>query len=135
MNILLSSRPVALETSITFVRIITGLLMLFHGLEVFNAQKIAEYSTWDSFKTFENPVFMAYVGKGAEFLAGLLLTIGWFTRVGALLLICIMAYITFKISEGRFWYEDQHPFLFLLLGIVFLFAGGGKFSLDKKTFG
>lgn len=108
--------------------------MVYHGWEVFDAAKIKAYSQWDSFKGYDSPLLMAYIGKGLELIAGLLLTVGWLTRVGALFLTITMLYITFNVAEGRFWYEDQHPFLFALLGIVYLFAGGGKYSLDRKLF-
>jgi uncharacterized membrane protein YphA (DoxX/SURF4 family) len=41
-----------------------------------------------------------------------------------------MAYITFIVGHGKIWYEDQYPFLFVLLGLVFIFTGPGKFSVD-----
>jgi putative oxidoreductase len=43
----------------------------------------------------------------------------------------IIAFICFRIGQGRFWYEDQHPFLFVLLALFFVFAGAGKYSLDE----
>jgi putative oxidoreductase len=45
-----------------------------------------------------------------------------------------MAYITFKIGHGKFWYEDQHPFMFVLFGLLFFFTGPGKWSLDHVLF-
>jgi putative oxidoreductase len=34
------------------------------------------------------------------------------------------------VGHGRFWYEDQHPFLFALFGVLFFFTGPGAWSLD-----
>ncbi len=39
------------------------------------------------------------------------------------------------VGDGRIWYEEQHPFLFVLLGIVFFFTGAGKWSFDYLFFG
>jgi hypothetical protein len=56
-----------------------------------------------------------------------MLTLGLFTRLAALVLIGTMLFIILFIGQGRIWFEEQHPFLFLLLGLVFYFteAAGG----------
>jgi putative oxidoreductase len=113
------------------VRIIVGLLMIYHGKEVFDNKLLSEYSLWDQFKGFSNPKLVVTIGKGVELVCGILLTIGFYTRIGALLLILSMLYITFFIGKGSFWYGDQHPFLFVLLGVIYLFFGGGNFSIDN----
>ena len=77
---------------------------------------------------------MPYLGKGAEFLAGVLLILGLFTRVAALIIIGTFAYITFFVGKGKFWMDDQYPFLFALLGLVFFIIGPGAWSLDGKLF-
>ncbi|MDZ7650561.1 MAG: DoxX family protein [Cytophagales bacterium] len=65
-------------------------------------------------------------------MAGLLLTAGVFTRIGALFLIGTLGYITFFVGQGNFWYEDQHPFMFVLLGVIYLFYGPGAWSVDRR---
>ncbi|WP_373549454.1 hypothetical protein [Haliscomenobacter sp.] len=67
-------------------------------------------------------------------MAGILLTLGLLTRVGALICIGTLAYITFFVGHGKFWYEDQHPFMFVLFGVLFFFMGPGKWSLDALLF-
>ena len=131
MTKLLSSAPVAQQSGLAFIRIIVGLLMVYHGLEVFDAGKIKDYAQWDFFKKFSSPAFVVYIGKGAELLAGIFLTIGLFTRFASLVLIATMLYIAFYVGSGKIWYEDQHPFLFVLLGLVFFFSGSGKWSVDE----
>ena len=132
MKNFLSHVPVWEVEAIAVIRIIVGLLMIYHGWEIFSAAKMNEYAAWDSFKDHSSPLIMVYIGKGAELLAGLLLTIGLCTRIAALFLIFTMLYIAFIVADGRVWYEDQHPFLFVLLGGVFFFRGGGKWSLDES---
>ncbi len=129
-----SSSPFSLNGAIATVRMITGLLMIYHGYEVFDDEKMKVYFEWDVFQELPAPVLMIFIGKIIELIAGILLTIGFLTRIGALLLLFVMIYITFFIGQGKFWYEDQHPFLFILLSIVFLFYGGGRYSLDHILF-
>jgi len=65
---------------------------------------------------------------------GILLAIGLFTRVAGLIIIGALGYITFFIGKGKIWYDDQHPFMFVLVALIYLFAGGGPYSLDKLLF-
>jgi putative oxidoreductase len=118
------------RTLISVVRIITGLMMVYHGIEVFDHTKMAEYAKWDSFKNM-NGLFMTYLGKGAELVAGAMLVLGFYTRVASIIMIGTMAYIAFFIGHGKVWYEDQHPFMFVLIGFIFYALGGTKWSVDE----
>jgi putative oxidoreductase len=125
----LSPKPVLLDKILATIRIVIGLLMVYHGYEVFNSEVMSGYIKWDVFQN-KAATFLVYAGKSTELIAGILLTLGLFTRVGAVLLIGTMLYITFLVGHGRFWYEDQHPFMFVLFGVLFLFSGPGAWSLD-----
>jgi putative oxidoreductase len=116
------------------IRIITGLLLAYHGLELFDAKIMETYLGWDKIKVLPFPEFLTYVGKAIELAGGLLLAIGLFTRIASLLIIFDMLFICFYIGNGKFYYEDQHSFLFALLAIVFFFAGSVKFGLDNHFF-
>jgi len=135
MKAFLSAKGLYQEVGLTFVRIVVGLFLAYHGWEVFDATKIQEYAQWDVIKKFSSPLTMAYLGKGSELVAGILLTLGLLTRFACLITAGTMLYITFFLGHGRIWYEDQHPFLFLLLALIFIFTGAGKYSLDAKLFG
>ncbi len=74
------------------------------------------------------------LGKGTELVGGVLLFIGLFTRLACIVLILTMLYITFVVDHGKIWYEDQHPFLFVLLGFVFIFTGPGNMVLIEYYF-
>ena len=114
-----------------FLRVFIGIFLIIHGKEVFDTAKMQEYIKWDAFITKS---YMPYIGKGAEFVAGVLLVAGLFTKVAAFITICTFTYITFFIGNGKFWMEDQHPFMFGLFGLLFLFTGPGAVSLDELFF-
>jgi putative oxidoreductase len=126
-----SSKPFALNTGLLIIRVIVGGLIAYHGIEVFDPTKMQEYTKWEM---FSNSSLMPYIGKGAEFVAGILLMLGLLTRAAALIIIGTFLYICFFIGNGKFWYEDQHPFLFALFGFLFLFTGSGSYSLDNLLF-
>ena len=133
MNSFFSSTPIALPQGIGLVRIIVGALIVYHGQEVFNPELMNEYMSWDTFDK-SNARLLVYLGKSSELIAGISLLLGLFTRIGAIITIGTLSYITFFIGNGKFWYEDQHPFMFVLFGLLFLFTGPGAWSMDALIF-
>ena len=109
-------------------------MLVYHGLELFDKEVMKGYTTWDSFKGFSSPAVMIYCGKASELVAGILLTLGLFTRLACLIMIGTFLYITFFVGHGKFWYEDQHPFMFVLIACVFFFTGPGRWSTDALLF-
>jgi uncharacterized membrane protein YphA (DoxX/SURF4 family) len=134
MNKLFSSSPLWQTGGLTLIRMIVGLFMIYHGWEIFSAVKMNEYLEWDIFKQSSSGKVLVYMGKGAELAGGLFLFVGLLTRIAAIILIATMLYISFFIGHGKIWYDDQHPFLFVLLGLVFFFTGGGRWSVDGLLF-
>jgi putative oxidoreductase len=134
MNRLFSSSPIFQNEALAVFRIITGIFLIYHGQEVFDHDKIVEYSKWDVIQKMPSPLFMAYLGKGMELITGILLVLGLFTRIASLCLAITMLFIVFKIGSGKFYADDQHPFLFALIGMLFFFTGPVKWSIDKKLF-
>lgn len=129
MKKLFSSTPIYPDKAIAIIRIAVGLLMAYHGLEVFDRETMQSYLTWENFNGSAGE-FLVYLGKASEFISGVLLTLGLFTRLGGLIAAGTLAYITFFVGHGRFWYEDQHPFMFVLFGVLFFFTGPGAWSVD-----
>jgi putative oxidoreductase len=129
-----SPDPLWSDYGLVAIRILTGLLMAYHGAEIFNRTAMEVYLTWDVIKGLPAPELMVYVGKGIEFFAGVCLAVGLFTRIASLFIIIDMLFICFKIGNGRFYYEDQHPFLFALIALIFFFTGPVKWALDFSIF-
>lgn len=119
----------------SIARIITGILLIYHGVEIFDKSKMIDYGKMLTDLKMSEPQLMSYLGKGSELASGILLTAGLFTRAGAIILTVTMIIITFRIGEGRIFMEEQHPFLFCVLGIIFCFSGGGRWSTDNLLFG
>jgi putative oxidoreductase len=133
-NKLLSPLPLWQDTGLVLLRILTGALMIYHGLEIFDRTKMLPYMEWEVIKSLPAPETMLYIGKGLEFVTGICFVLGLFTRIAALFIAIDMLFICFNVGGGKFWYEDQHPFLFALLALVFFFTGPVKWSLDKLWF-
>jgi len=134
MNNFFSSSPLWQNDGIAIVRIIIGFFLIYHGWEVFIPAKMNEYMQWDLFKNSSSGKILVYMGKGSELICGIFFLMGLFTRIAAIILICTMACISFFVGHGKIWYEDQYPFLFVLLGFIFFFTGPGSFSIDSRIF-
>ena len=131
MNRFFSSSSLWRDNGVALVRILVGCFLIYHGWEIFSAAKMNEYLQWDMFKNPSSGKAMVYAGKAAELLAGILFFIGLFTRIAAILTIGTLGYIAFFVGHGKIWYEDQYPFLFVLLALVFFFTGPGNLSFDQ----
>jgi putative oxidoreductase len=131
MNKFFSTSPIWQQNGLFLIRVMIGFFLIYHGKEVFDAAKMQEYVKWDTFKSSSA---MPYLGKVTELVAGVLLLLGLFTRLACLITIGTFGYITFFVGKGKFWMEDQHPFLFVLLALLFIFMGPGALSLDELFF-
>jgi putative oxidoreductase len=131
MKKLFSAESFGVNNVLLVLRLVLGIFLIIHGKEVFDSAKMEEYAKWDTFKTSS---IMPYLGKGAEFVAGILLLLGLFTRLASLITIGTFAYIVFFVGNGKFWMDDQHPFMFVLFGVLFFFTGPGAASLDGMFF-
>ena len=134
MKNLFSPAPLWQKQGVAIVRMITGLFLIYHGAEVFDKSKMMEYASWDLFKNSFSPSFLVYTGKSAELVAGFLLFVGLATRVAAIMIMITFIYISFFVGHGKVWYDDQHPFMFVLIAIVFLVTGPGAWSMDELLF-
>lgn len=130
-----SAEPVRLSWGIALMRIITGAFLIFHGWECFDAEKMNMYTGWFTDRHYAEPATWAYAGKIAELLAGTGFVLGLLTRVAALGSIAAFAGIIFLLGDkGKIFESDQHPFLFILISVLFLFTGPGALSLDSIIF-
>ena len=101
MNKLLSAAPVWQQQGLALVRIIVGLFLAYHGWEVFDKATMDGYLGWDMFKNHSAGKFMVYLGKGSELVAGILLLIGFLTRIAAIIIIATLSYIAFFVGHGK----------------------------------
>jgi putative oxidoreductase len=135
MSKLFSPSPASQAYGIAIVRIVTGILLVWHGWETFEAEKMNMYTGWFVERKYANPAIWAYAGKVAELLAGIGFLLGLFTRLASLSAIAAFAGIIFILGDkGKIFEGDQHPFLFILLAIVFFVTGPGALSLDGLFF-
>ena len=127
--------------SYPLIRFITGILLLPHGYgklyKGFNGNLDGFINFLD--KEYSNPVFtgvfLAYLIALTEFLGGICIALGFFTRIAALSVTIFMAFaIEQHLEHGFFWREDgyEYPLLWGVLTLAILLKGSGSLSIDKK---
>src|SRR4030095_13014799 len=129
-----SPLPLWQSNGLALIRIVVGGFLFYHGYEMFDTPAMNEYFKWDMFKCSSMAKFSVYGGKVAELLSGILLVLGLLTRLACVVVICTLGYIAFFVGNGKIWYEDQYPFLFVVIGVIYIFTGPGSFSLDNVIF-
>lgn len=134
MNKLFSAEPIAHDNIIALLRIVIGVFLIYHGCEVFDEKTMSDTIKWNYEKTPGSGRILAYTGKTLELLAGIFLVLGLFTRLACVIVIGTFVYISFVLGNGKVWYGAQHPFMFVLFGVLFFFVGPGAMSLDRILF-
>ena len=81
------------------------------------------------------PAAFAWVAGLCEFLGGLLLAAGLFTRLGAVMVIAVMVTAAFQVHLhdpmfARQGAAKEPALLYLLPAIALLFTGSGRFGID-----
>jgi putative oxidoreductase len=127
---------VEVDIALLLVRLVVGIAFMHHGYG-----KIQHPMTWMGPESTYPGIFQALAAI-SEFIGGGALALGFLTRLSAFGIICTMSGAVhhhlvklghpFVSSGGGGSYELA--LLFLVIGILFLFAGPGRFSLDQLIF-
>lgn len=118
------------SAALLIVRIVVGGLMLTHGI-----QKYYMLMKGGPIQ-FADPI---YLGPGpslvlavfAELVCSALLIIGFATRIVVLPLIITMAVAVFVVHGHQGLETQELPILYLLIYVVLLITGSGKYSVDR----
>jgi len=127
-----STTPFYQQETLGIVRIIVASLMIFHGMETFDEEKMTMYTGWFVERKYNQPAAWAYAGKISELLIGIAYLFGFLTRLASLGMILTFGSIIFLLGKkGNVFESDQHPFMFVLIAIIFIACGPGAWSVDR----
>ena len=120
---------------IVIIRVVMGMLFIYHGRQLFDSKAMAGFATWlDKDLHFPFPLLMAYLRTGAEFFGGIMLILGLFTRLASFLICFTMLVAGFVVDKGDFFGEGEMPFAYAAILFTIFLAGPGKLSLDNYFF-
>jgi putative oxidoreductase len=86
------------------------------------------------FESLPLPQAWGWFAIFAEFLGGLLLAAGLFTRLAALSIFGTMLGAAFVVHFDDPWSRKEMALAYAIMALVFVFKGGGKASLDALVF-
>jgi putative oxidoreductase len=128
--------PLGVDIALLLVRMVVGIAFMHHGYG-----KIQHPLTWMGPDSAYPGIFQALAAI-SEFIGGAALALGFLTRIAAFGIICTMSVAVyvhlvqlgdpFVNATGGGSYEMS--MVYLVICVLFLFAGPGRCSLDKLIF-
>lgn len=119
--------------ALTPIRLIVGVVGVVHGWP-----KVADLGPFiDGVGSMGIPLPQVFATAAAfsEFLGGILLILGLFTRQAAFFFGCVMAVAVFKVHwSGGFMASNngfEYPLVLLLACVSLIFGGSGPLSVDR----
>lgn len=90
--------------------------------------------------TFANPIGVGeelslILAVFAEFVCGLLIAAGFFTRLACIPYLITMLVAAFLVHGGDPWGKMAFPLMYAVAAIVLLLTGPGQYSLDGRFYG
>ena len=114
-------------------RLFLGFTLIYGTQDnVFHAERMAEFRDFLAANGFPRPLAAAYLSAYAQFIAGLLILVGFLTRWAALVMT-----INFLIALGMVhlalpFSSNISPLAMLFGSLLLLFYGPGPFSVDAR---
>jgi len=125
--------------ALTILRVGIGLILIPHGAQKFfgwfGGMGYEKFVALFNTLGYRPGVLWLTLVALTEFVGGILLVLGLFTRAAALALVIFMIVaVHFTSGKGFFWTQGglEYSLLILFVGLVFLIRGGGDYSLDRK---
>lgn len=130
-NILFSNRPIATDLGLLFLRLASGGMMAYsHGWGKLQKMLGGDMNFADPIGMGEEASLVLTVF--AEFVCGILVALGLFTRAALIPLIITMVVAVFIIHAEDPFSKQEFGLLYLVPYLTLFLAGPGKLSLDKK---
>ncbi len=121
--------------SYSFMRFSAGAVLIPHGVQKVFFGSIATYAKVIGDHGLPMPMLLAYLTFISEFVGGICLALGLFTRIAAAMVFIQMTVIitVFQWQFGYFWTNRgyEYALLWWLLCLAIFFRGGGRYSLDR----
>ena len=126
------------------VRLALAAVMIAHGaqkvLGTFSGSGFTKYISGDTPFAFMRPAWLWLAAAAlSELVGGLLVGIGFLTRVGAFFIACTMLTAVVGVHwSGGFFAANrgyEYPLSLMAMAIALLIAGGGQASVDRALTG
>lgn len=136
LSFLFKGKPNYINFGLLFYRIALGVSMFYHGYLKWLSGSEGLYKVGAMLAPLGVSGGYELLGTAAaiaEMLGGILIILGLFTRIGALLLVGTLAVATVLHINGNFFGWD-YPSQMAFGAIMLFFAGAGRYSFDAFIF-
>lgn len=119
----------AANAGLALLRIFTGVALAFgHGTgKVPPADKFIEGTTTMGFPL---PGLFSWAAGLSEFVGGICLALGLFTRISSFFIACVMLTALLGVHLRDPFGTQEKAFLYLFIALCFFFKGSGDWSID-----
>lgn len=121
---------VDINTTILLLRLGAGALVLTHGVPKVMNVLAGEMGFMDPIGI--GPELSLILAAFAEGICGFLVLIGLWTRLASIVLVIQFIVVPFFAHAGDPFGDKEKGLLFLVMFVVTLLTGGGKYSLDGR---
>ena len=125
-----SGMSYAANAGLTLMRIFTGVALAFsHGIGKVPPGEGLIQGTANL--GFPMPVFFSWAAGLSEFLGGILLALGFLTRISSFFIACVMLTALIGVHSADPFNKQELAFLYLFIALAFLLKGSGDWSIDS----
>lgn len=114
-----------------------ALLRIFTGISLAFAHGIGKVPPGEGLITgtanlgFPMPVLFAWAAGLSEFLGGILLALGFLTRISSFFIACTMLTALIGVHGADPFQKQELAFLYFFVAIAFMLKGAGDWSVDS----
>lgn len=119
-----------LDTGILFLRILAGVGIAHHGYGKVFGGDIVQLTEGVTQMGFPMPIFLAWAAALSEFLGGILLMLGFGTRIAALFVFITMAVAAFIVHRLDPLDVKELALAYWTIAGALMLTGSGQWSLD-----
>lgn len=132
MKKILSIQPFSTDLGILLLRLLLGGLFAWHGYDALNHYKLYLSMSKSTIGLGANLEFNLVVFS--HFLCGILVAVGFLTRLAVIPLFITMTIAFFIAHKGQPFMLKELPFVYWLLCLPVFVLGSGRFSVDRWLF-
>lgn len=128
-----------IDFGLVTIRMMFGVIFIFHGSQklfgAFGGHGVEGMAMFLQSMSFPLPYLNAWMAALTEFIGGVLLILGFASRISSLLLSFTMIVASFTAHAGSFDIQKggmEYPLSLSVILIALAFMGSGRYSLSRK---
>ena len=127
------TRISAREIAPLLLRLFVAFVLVYGTADnIFSQARMLEFRDFLAKNGFPQPLFCAYLSAYAQFVTGLLLAVGLFTRLAAAVVVVNFVVALWMVHRGLPFSANIAPLAMLVGGAFFVLYGPTRWSLDER---